>query len=45
MGSLITQLAYERIDRSRLFLTYLVGLSAGATLAAFVLALVGILSI
>jgi hypothetical protein len=45
MSSLIAHLAYDRIDRSRLFVTYLVGLAAGAVLAALVLVAVGVLTV
>jgi hypothetical protein len=41
MSSLITHLAYDRIERSRLLLTYLVGLGVGALVGAALLALVG----
>ena len=41
MSSLIAHLAYARIDRSRLFITYLVGLGVGVILAALLLAAVG----
>ena len=44
MSSLITRLAYDRIERSRLLLTYLVGLAAGAIVAAFLLAAIGVWS-
>jgi hypothetical protein len=43
MSSLITHLAYGRIERSRLVLTYLAGLGAGAVVAAMVLTLIGAL--
>ncbi len=43
MSSLITHLAYDRIERSRLLATYLVGLGAGALVAAVVLTLIGAL--
>ena len=42
MSSLISQLAYGRIERSRLFLTYLVGLALGAAVAIAVLIALGI---
>jgi hypothetical protein len=45
MTSLITHLAYDRIERPRLFATYLVGLSTGALVAAALLAAIGIWSI
>jgi hypothetical protein len=45
MSSLITHLAYDRIERSRLFVTYLVGLGAGAIVAAVLLAAIGVWSI
>ena len=45
MSSLISHLAYDRIDRSRLFATYTVGLGIGAVLALAVLVLIGILTI
>jgi hypothetical protein len=45
MSSLITHLAYDRIERSRLFVTYLVGLSAGALVAVVLLAAIGVWSI
>jgi len=45
MSSLLAHLAYDRIDRTRLLLTYLVGLGVGAVLAALVLVAVGVLTI
>lgn len=42
MSSLITRLAYGRIDRRRLLATYLVGLAVGLAIAAAVLALVDV---
>jgi hypothetical protein len=42
MSSLISHLAYGRIERSRLFFTYLVGLAVGAALALAILAAAGI---
>jgi hypothetical protein len=45
MSSLIAHLAYARIDRSRLFVAYAVGLAVGAILAALVLVAVGVLTI
>jgi hypothetical protein len=45
MSSLITHLAYDRIERPRLLLTYFVGLSAGVLLAAVLLAAVGVWSL
>jgi hypothetical protein len=45
VSSLITHLAYDRIDRSRLLVTYLVGLGVGAVIAVVVLALIGAWSI
>ena len=45
MSSMITHLAYERIDRTRLFATYLVGLAAGALVAAALLAVLGVWSV
>ena len=45
MSSLLAHLAYDRIDRSRLFATYLVGLAVGAVLATLVLVAVGVLTI
>jgi hypothetical protein len=45
MSSLIARLAYDRIDRSRLFVTYAVGLAVGAVLAVLVLAGIGVFTI
>jgi hypothetical protein len=45
MSSLLAHLAFARIDRSRLLLTYLVGLAGGAILAVLVLATIGVLTI
>jgi hypothetical protein len=45
MSSLLAHLAYARIDRPRLLLTYLVGLGAGVVLAALLLAAIGAWSI
>jgi hypothetical protein len=42
MSSLITQLAYGRIERPRLLVTYLVGLAVGAVIAIAVLAAIGV---
>jgi len=42
MSSLISHLAYGRIERSRLFFTYLVGLAVGAAVAIAVLLAFGV---
>jgi hypothetical protein len=42
MSSLISRLAYDRINRTRLLASYLVGIAAGAALAVLVLALLGV---
>jgi hypothetical protein len=42
MSSLITQLAYGRIERPRLFVTYLVGLAVGAVIAVAILVAIGV---
>ena len=45
MNSLITHLAYERIDRTRLIAAYAVGLTVGLVLAAAALAAMGAFSV
>jgi hypothetical protein len=42
MSSLITHLAYGRIDRPRLLATYLVGLAIGAAVAVAILTAIGV---
>jgi hypothetical protein len=42
MSSLISHLAYGRIERSRLFFTYLGGLAVGAAIASAVLLAFGV---
>jgi hypothetical protein len=42
MSALISQLAYGRIERPRLFVAYLVGLAVGAAVAIAVLVALGI---
>jgi hypothetical protein len=42
MSSLLSHLAYGRIERPRLFVTYLVGLAVGAAVAIAVLLAFGI---
>jgi hypothetical protein len=42
MSALITRLAYGRIDRPRLLVTYLVGLAVGAVVAIAVLVAIGV---
>ena len=42
MSSLITRLAYERIERPRLLATYLVGLAMGAVVAFAILLALGV---
>jgi hypothetical protein len=42
MSTLITRLAYERIDRSRLLVAYGVGLAVGALIALAILLAIGV---